>query len=225
MVKRVLKNAKADTRNIINQYLMYGEDSAGSIMTSEFIHLRKNMTVDSAFEKVRENARDMETIYTCYVTDDSRRLEGGHGRHAPATPTTRPPIPCGRGTADRPAFLTPTSRATAWPMCGHNQASGIKTFPGLGISKGTAEDFDALMNFVLTGLNRPDAAAVVAEMQRVDGRQQWGVWGAGPAMSPGSKNGWSQEEGGWVVNTVGFAGPPTALHAGGHERSRRRGRL
>ena len=76
VVKRVLKNAKADTRNIINQYLMYGENSAGSIMTSEFIHLRKNMTVDSAFEKVRENARDMETIYTCYVTDDSRRLEG-----------------------------------------------------------------------------------------------------------------------------------------------------
>lgn len=80
-------------------------------------------------------------------------------------------------------------------------------FPDWGFQKGTADDFDALMNFVLTGLNRSDAAAVVAEMQRVDGRQQWGVWGAGPAMSPGNKNGWSQEEGGWVVNTVGFAGP------------------
>ena len=80
-------------------------------------------------------------------------------------------------------------------------------FPDWGFQKGTADDFDALMNFVLTGLDRPDAAAVVAEMQRVDGRQQWGVWGAGPAMSPGNKNGWSQEEGGWVVNTVGFAGP------------------
>jgi hypothetical protein len=50
-------------------------------------------------------------------------------------------------------------------------------------------------------------AAVVAEMQRVDGQQQWGVWGAGPEMAPGNKNGWSQEEGGWVVNSVGFAGP------------------
>ena len=45
-------------------------------MTAEFIHLRKNMTVDGAFEKVRKIARDMETIYTCYVTDEGRRLEG-----------------------------------------------------------------------------------------------------------------------------------------------------
>lgn len=80
-------------------------------------------------------------------------------------------------------------------------------FPYWGFQKGTADDFDALMNYVFTGLNRADAAAVIAEMQRVDGQQQWGVWGAGPAMSPGNKNGWSQEEGGWVVNTVGFAGP------------------
>jgi hypothetical protein len=40
----------------------------------------------------------------------------------------------------------------------------------------------------------------------VDPNQQWGVWGAGPAMSPGNKDGWSLEQGGWVVNTVGFAG-------------------
>ena len=44
-------------------------------------------------------------------------------------------------------------------------------------------------------------------MQNVDADQQWGVWGAGPAMAPGNKNGWSTEEGGWVVNSVGFAGP------------------
>ncbi len=76
VVKRVLKNAKSETRNLINQFLRYEENSAGSIMTAEFIHLRKNMTVDGAFEKVRKIARDMETIYTCYVTDEGRRLEG-----------------------------------------------------------------------------------------------------------------------------------------------------
>ena len=76
VVKRLLKNAKSETRNLINQFLRYEENSAGSIMTAEFIHLRKNMTVDSAFEKVRKVARDMETIYTCYVTDEGRRLEG-----------------------------------------------------------------------------------------------------------------------------------------------------
>lgn len=95
-------------------------------------------------------------------------------------------------------------------------------FPYWGFQKGTADDFDALMNYVLTGLNQADAAAVVAEMQRVDGQQQWGVWGAGPAMNPGNKNGWSQEEGGWVVNTVGFAGSQqrytlAIMNALGHE--------
>ncbi len=80
-------------------------------------------------------------------------------------------------------------------------------YPYWGFQKGTADDFDALMNYVLTGLTPANAAAVIAEMQRVDRSQQWGVWGAGAAMSPGNKNGWSQEEGGWVVNSVGFAGP------------------
>nr|WP_242455917.1 serine hydrolase [Mycolicibacterium sp. P1-18] len=80
-------------------------------------------------------------------------------------------------------------------------------FPYWGFQKATADDLDGLMTYVLTGLRPADAAAVVAEMQRVDPDQQWGVWGAGPAMAPGNKNGWSQEQGGWVVNSVGFAGP------------------
>ncbi|MGU3498892.1 tat pathway signal sequence [Mycobacterium sp. C31M] len=80
-------------------------------------------------------------------------------------------------------------------------------FPYWGFQKGTADDFDALMNFVLTSLRPANATAVVAEMQRVDGDQRWGVCGVGPAMTPGCKNGWSQEQGGWVVNSVGFAGP------------------
>lgn len=80
-------------------------------------------------------------------------------------------------------------------------------YPYWGFQKGTADDFDALMNYVLTGLTPANSAAVIAEMRRVDASQQWGIWGAGAAMAPGNKNGWSQEEGGWVVNTVGFAGP------------------
>jgi len=80
-------------------------------------------------------------------------------------------------------------------------------FPYWGFQKATADDFDGLMNYVLSGLSQANTAAVVAEMQRVDEQQRWGVWGAGSAMTPGNKNGWSQEEGGWVVNSVGFAGP------------------
>jgi hypothetical protein len=87
------------------------------------------------------------------------------------------------------------------------QAGFGDVFPYWGFQKATADDFDGLVNYILTGLAPADAAAVVAEMQRVDGQQRWGVWGAGPAMAPGNKNGWSQEQGGWVVNTVGFAGP------------------
>lgn len=80
-------------------------------------------------------------------------------------------------------------------------------YPYWGFQKGTADDFDGLMNYVLTGLSSANASGVIAEMQRVDGQQQWGVWGAGASMAPGNKNGWSQEQGGWVVNSVGFAGP------------------
>jgi hypothetical protein len=63
------------------------------------------------------------------------------------------------------------------------------------------------MNYTLTQLPAAQTAAIVSEMQHLDTNQQWGVWGAGPAMAPGNKNGWSQEQGGWVVNSVGFAGP------------------
>ncbi|MEH3132941.1 MAG: tat pathway signal sequence [Mycolicibacterium neoaurum] len=80
-------------------------------------------------------------------------------------------------------------------------------YPYWGFQKSTADDFDALMNYVLDKLSPANSSAVVAEMQRVEGAQRWGVWGAGPAMAPGAKNGWSQEQGGWVVNSVGFAGP------------------
>ncbi|MDR1875087.1 MAG: magnesium transporter [Synergistaceae bacterium] len=76
VVKRVLKNASEDTRNQINQLLRYQEDSAGSIMTTEYIDLKEEMTVADAFARIRAVGMDKETIYTCYVTDARRVLEG-----------------------------------------------------------------------------------------------------------------------------------------------------
>ena len=80
-------------------------------------------------------------------------------------------------------------------------------YPDWGFQKATADDLDRLMNYTLGRLPAAQTAAIVAEMQKVSTNQQWGVWGAGPDMAPGTKNGWSPEESGWVVNSVGFAGP------------------
>ena len=76
VVKRVLQNASPSTRLQINEFLNYPENSAGSIMTAEFIGLRKTMTVEEAFAYIRKHGIDKETIYTCYVMDSKRHLEG-----------------------------------------------------------------------------------------------------------------------------------------------------
>ena len=76
VAKRILSQTDANTRKMINQLLAYPDDSAGSIMTTEYIDLKKNMTVDAAFDRIRKIGLDTETIYTCYVTDASRRLLG-----------------------------------------------------------------------------------------------------------------------------------------------------
>ena len=76
VVKRVLKNSNPEQRKLLNQFLKYPEDSAGSVMTAEFVNLKKNMTVADAFEYIRRHGVDKETIYTCYVTDDTRLLQG-----------------------------------------------------------------------------------------------------------------------------------------------------
>ena len=76
LVSRLLRNAPKDMRVYINQYLNYPDNSAGSIMTIEFVDLKAEMTVAEAFEKIRATALDKETIYTCYVTDRFRVLEG-----------------------------------------------------------------------------------------------------------------------------------------------------
>lgn len=76
VAKRIIKQADAQTRKDINLILAYPEDSAGSIMTTEYIALKRDMTVEEAFVKIRSVGLDKETIYTCYVTDSRRRLTG-----------------------------------------------------------------------------------------------------------------------------------------------------
>lgn len=76
VVKRILLNTDQDTRNMINELLKYPDDSAGSIMTIEYVSLRLNMTVEEAIKRIRRTGIDKETIYTCYVTDENRILLG-----------------------------------------------------------------------------------------------------------------------------------------------------
>ena len=76
VVRRVLQNTKPETRKLINQFLNYPENSAGSIMTAEYVGLKKNMTVEQSFAYIRHHGVDSETIYTCYVMDEKRHLEG-----------------------------------------------------------------------------------------------------------------------------------------------------
>ena len=76
VVKRVLQIARPETRKLINQFLNYPENSVGSIMTAEFTDLKQTMSVAEAIRHIRETGADAESIYTCYVTDASRKLEG-----------------------------------------------------------------------------------------------------------------------------------------------------
>lgn len=76
VVKRIIKNADKQTRSEINEILKYPKDSAGSIMTVEYISLKKNMTVEEAFARIKKTGVDKETIYICYVTDVDRKLLG-----------------------------------------------------------------------------------------------------------------------------------------------------
>lgn len=76
VVKRILRHTDPQKRAVINQLLKYPKDSAGSIMTTEFMDLKAQMTVAQAFERIRKVGLERETVYTCYVTDQNRRLEG-----------------------------------------------------------------------------------------------------------------------------------------------------
>lgn len=76
VVKKILKNSPETERRLINQFLNYPENSAGSLMTIELVDLKKELTIDEALLHIRRTAIDKETIYTCYVTDNNRKLEG-----------------------------------------------------------------------------------------------------------------------------------------------------
>ena len=76
VVKRILKQSDTETRQLINEILKYPRDSAGTIMTVEYVSLREQWTVKECFDRIRKIAVDKETIYNCYVTDDKRKLIG-----------------------------------------------------------------------------------------------------------------------------------------------------
>ena len=76
VVKRILAHSDPEMRKSINEILKYPEDSAGSIMTTEFIDLKGDMTVEDCFKRIRRNASDVETISVCFVLDRDRKLRG-----------------------------------------------------------------------------------------------------------------------------------------------------
>ncbi|RXI46951.1 magnesium transporter [Clostridium tetani] len=76
VVKKILKYSNVEERKLINEFLNYPEDSAGSLMTIEYVDLKKDMTVKEAIAHIKETGVNKETIYTCYVIDKQRKLEG-----------------------------------------------------------------------------------------------------------------------------------------------------
>lgn len=76
MVKRILRASKPETRALINKFLKYPEGSAGSVMTAEYIDLKKSMTVSEAVSRIRKTGVKKETVYTAFVIDSARMLEG-----------------------------------------------------------------------------------------------------------------------------------------------------
>ena len=76
IVSKILKNTKEEERRLINQFLNYPANSAGSLMTIEYVGLRKEMTVKQALEYIKRTGLEKETVYTCYVMDENRKLEG-----------------------------------------------------------------------------------------------------------------------------------------------------
>ena len=76
VVKRILTNVKPEDRKTINELLAYPEDTAGTIMTTEFVDLKDDMTVEDSFREIRETGLDKETVYTCYVLTVDRKIIG-----------------------------------------------------------------------------------------------------------------------------------------------------
>ncbi|MEV6237921.1 tat pathway signal sequence [Lentzea sp. NPDC051838] len=102
---------------------------------------------------------------------------------------------------------TGTTFNAAFPKYGMTELVAQKgyssTFPYWGFEKCTTNDLDRLINYVLDTVPAEDRSYILGQMRQVGPEQQWGVWGP----DSGVKNGWSEEEGGWVMNSVGFVGP------------------
>ncbi len=76
VVKKLMQVSSPENRKLINEYLRYPEDSAGSLMTNEYVYLKPRLTVSQAFDVIRNTGIDKETIYTCYVISGEKQLEG-----------------------------------------------------------------------------------------------------------------------------------------------------
>ena len=76
VVKKLMQVSSPENRKLINEYLRYPEDSAGSLMTNEYVYLKPQLTVSQAFDVIRNTGIDKETIYTCYVISGEKQLEG-----------------------------------------------------------------------------------------------------------------------------------------------------
>ena len=76
VVNKILQHSTADERKLINQFLKYPQDSAGSLMTIEYVELNQNMTVKESMDHIKEVGLNRETVYTCYVINKNRVLEG-----------------------------------------------------------------------------------------------------------------------------------------------------
>lgn len=76
VVKRILQHSSNEKRRMINEVFNYSKDSAGSVMTTEYVDLKADMTVVDAFKRIKRTGVNKETIYTCYVTDENRKLKG-----------------------------------------------------------------------------------------------------------------------------------------------------
>lgn len=76
VVKRILKNIKKEDRKVINELLKYPDDSAGGIMTTEFVDLKESMTIEECFQKIKKEGMNKETIYSCYVLSLTRKILG-----------------------------------------------------------------------------------------------------------------------------------------------------
>ena len=76
VVKRILRNSDAETRKRVNKFLQFPEDSAGSLMTTEFVEVNPEMTCQEVLDRIKKVGSTKETIYTCYVTDVKKSLLG-----------------------------------------------------------------------------------------------------------------------------------------------------